>query len=263
MCTKAKNNYRQEMIQRLLSESGLNISVPGQPEEQEALIRRLMTVTLPTTLDQDYYKLEKLFLEEYGQGSGVVDVSNIGDPISDKLYLYQGDITLIKADAIVNAANEKMLGCFIPGHACIDNAIQMAAGLGLRQELLEIMSKQHHDEPVGQAKITSGYHLPSKYVIHTVGPNVYDGVEKTWEDVRNQLKACYISVLETARTKGDIKTLVFCSISTGVYGVPIEMASEVAVTTIQDYIQQHPQSFSRIVIDVFSQRDYEVYASLI
>lgn len=262
MNRKGIRNDREEMIRHLLEESDVQVPIPKQSDQQEELIRRLMTITVPVSLSEAYYELEKQFLKEQRHGVNIVNANKIGRQISDKLYLYQGDITSIKADAIVNAANEKMLGCFIPGHACIDNAIQKVAGLGLRQELLDIMTKQQHDEPVGRAKITSGYHLPSKYVIHTVGPNVYDGVEKTWANVGNQLKACYFSVLEAARLKGDIKTLVFCSISTGVYGVPIEMASKIAVTTIQEYIYHFPNSFERIVIDVFSQRDYEVYKSL-
>jgi O-acetyl-ADP-ribose deacetylase (regulator of RNase III) len=172
------------------------------------------------------------------------------------LAIWRGDITRLAADAIVNAANSALLGCFHPLHACIDNAIHSAAGPGLRLACAELMGAQGHPEPVGQAKVTPGFHLPSRYVIHTVGPQVPGAVQPGH---RRDLEACYRSVLEAAATLPDVRTLAFCSISTGVFGYPIEEAAPVAVGTVRTWLFDHPGRFDRVIFDVFSAEDEEVY----
>ena len=144
--------------------------------------------------------------------------------------MYKGDITLIKADAIVNACNNKLLGCFVPGHHCIDNAIHSFAGLEVRRDLMKVMEEQGRDEPNGRCKVTKAYNLPSKYILHTVGP-VYSGSKQDNID----LESCYLSCLATA-DKMNLKSVVFCSLSTGIFGFPIEKASEIAIRTVKKYL---------------------------
>jgi len=226
--------------------------MPGNEAETRAYIKRLMTLCPPGHLSPEYYAAEEAFLREDRPRVGV---EMIGDPLTKEIYLYKGDITHIQADAIVNAANEKLLGCFIPGHACIDNAIHLKAGLGLRMACHKHMRDQGHDEPRGRAFLTPGYNLYASHVIHTVGPNCHDGLSLS--QAKNLLKSSYLSVLNLAQEK-NIKSLVFCSISTGVYGMPIEVASELALKTINDYLKVK-KGFDKIIMNVFSQEDYHVY----
>ncbi len=248
------------MIKELLSVNNLNWEIPIDEARQIEMLDALRTVCRPAELSDEYYKNEKNYIESNRDYDEIVDVESIEERLIDNIYIYLGDITKIKADAIVNAANEKLLGCFIPGHNCIDNAIHMEAGLKLRNECNEMMTKQGCDEPAGGAKITKGYNLPSEYVIHTVGPNVhalktkYDG-EKLTEVVKEQLSGCYNSILNAANKHRDIDNVFICSISTGVYGVPIEFASMIAIETIM----KNKNNLEKIIINVFSKEDYDEY----
>ncbi|TRZ39844.1 protein-ADP-ribose hydrolase [Niallia circulans] len=178
---------------------------------------------------------------------------------SEKLILWQGDITQLKADAIVNAANSQMLGCFQPLHACIDNAIHSAAGPQLRNDCEKIMSLQGRLEETGDAKITRAYNLPSRYVLHTVGPIVPQGTELTREQ-RDDLASCYRACLELASQLKYINSIAFCAISTGVYGFPKTEAAYIAVNTVNQWLAETPNSFERIVFNVFSPEDYHEYS---
>jgi O-acetyl-ADP-ribose deacetylase (regulator of RNase III) len=175
--------------------------------------------------------------------------------------LWQGDITQINADAIVNAANKYMLGCFQPLHACIDNAIHSAAGPQLREDCDVIMSFQGELEETGGAKITRGYNLPAKFVVHTVGPIVPKGTELT-EIQKAELASCYKSCLEVANEIGEIKTIAFCAISTGVFGFPKPEAAIIAVETINEWLNTHPNYFEKIIFNVFSEEDYKEYLNV-
>lgn len=247
------------MIQELMVVNEVNWAIPSDEPSKQALLKTLMTISRPAKLSSRYYQIEKDYLSQKNGSRKVIHVDEIRERLLDDLYIYQGDITNIQADAIVNAANEKLLGCFVPGHKCIDNAIQMASGLGVRNECYDIVHEQGHDEPVGLAKVTKGYNLPSKYIIHTVGPNVNGPEKPTWDQVVQQLAHCYTSILEAANAKEDIKSLVFCSISTGIYGVPIELASDVALSTIQRYLTEEEHHFNAVIINVFSEEDYVTY----
>jgi O-acetyl-ADP-ribose deacetylase (regulator of RNase III) len=240
------------LINELLERNHIKYKIPNKISDKKLLFDALRTVSMPVELSDDYIKGEKSYL--VSQNS--VDVYDVHDQLLDDIYIFQGDITTIKADAIVNAANEKLLGCFIPGHHCIDNAIHLNAGLELRNECFELMLGQ--DEVVGCAKVTSGYNLPATYVIHTVGPNLNGANDLTEEDVVNQLKSCYLSILIEAE-KYDIRSLVFCSISTGVYGVDINLASRIALETIRDYMKSENHRLEKVVIDVFNKEDYDAY----
>jgi len=248
------------MIEMLADINKVQWTLPEEEEDQIELVRTLMTICRPADLSEVYYTQEKEFLTKENGGKTFVSACDIGEELSDGIFLYRGDITLIEADAIVNAANEKLLGCFIPGHRCIDNAIQMASGLGVRMDCFDLMKAQGHDEPAGQAKITSAYNLPSTYILHTVGPNVNGPVKLSWKEVEDQLVNCYVSILEEANDHDDIKTLVFCSISTGVYGVPIKMASAIALKTIRHWLDNHQHHLNKVIIDVFRDSDYDVYS---
>lgn len=248
------------MIEILADINKVQWTLPEREEDQIEMVRTLMTICRPAKLSEAYYALEKGFLTREKGSKTIVPAYDIGEELSDGIFLYKGDITLIEADAIVNAANEKLLGCFVPGHRCIDNAIQMASGLGVRMACSDLMEAQGYDEPAGQVKITSAYNLPSTYILHTVGPNVNGPEKLSWKEVEDQLINCYVSILDEANGHEGIKTLVFCSISTGVYGVPIKMASAIALKTIRHWLDNHHHHLDKVIIDVFSDTDYDTYA---
>jgi O-acetyl-ADP-ribose deacetylase (regulator of RNase III) len=178
--------------------------------------------------------------------------------LADKISIWQGDITRLQADAIVNAANSQMLGCFAPCHSCIDNAIHSAAGIQLRDECYRIMKAQGHEEPTGSAKITNGYNLPAKYVIHTVGPIVYGKLTKKEE---KQLESCYKSCLHLAEKKG-LGSIAFCCISTGEFHFPNDRAAEIAVKTVEEMLP-NCKHIKKIVFNVFKDADYQIYKKLL
>lgn len=175
---------------------------------------------------------------------------------SDRISLWRGDITRLGVDAIVNAANSQLLGCFVPCHGCIDNAIHSAAGIQLRNECAEIMAEQGHEEPIGKAKITKGYNLPAKHVIHTVGPIV--GLAVT-EKQKEQLKDCYLNCLKVAE-KSSLKSIAFCCISTGEFHFPNKLAAEIAVDTVDRFLTKN--SIERVLFNVFKEQDFNIYKKL-
>ena len=178
--------------------------------------------------------------------------------IQNGIYLWQGDITRLCVDAIVNAANSAMLGCFVPCHGCIDNAIHSAAGVKLRLECSHIMENQKTKEPIGKAKITKAYNLPCRYVLHTVGPIICGPVTKQDCD---QLSNCYRSCLELAATY-QLKSIAFCCISTGEFHFPNQKAAEIAIQTVQDY-QKKKQDGLEVIFNVFKDNDYKIYKQLL
>ena len=203
-------------IEYLKKYNGID-ALPNMPDE--ALFRALQNVTMPYDLSEEFYEKQDAVLQDILSRKTITDVAQLQDGIS----LWQGDITLLKADAIVNACNNKMLGCFVPGHHCIDNAIHSFAGLQVRRDMMAIMNEQGHDEPNGDCKITKAYNLPSKYIFHTVGP-IYSGVKQDAID----LASCYRTCLEKA-DEMKLTSLVFCCLSTGIFGYPIEEATSIAI----------------------------------
>ncbi len=173
-------------------------------------------------------------------------------------YLWQGDITTLPCDAIVNAANSEMLGCFGPCHGCIDNAIHTFAWVQLRLKCAEIRKKQGHREETGKAKITPGYNLPCKYILHTVGPIVRGSLTK--RDC-GLLASCYRSCLELAEQSG-VKSIAFCCISTGEFRFPNDKAAEIAVKTVKDF-KSRSHSKIKVVFNVFKELDYGIYRELL
>ena len=175
------------------------------------------------------------------------------------IRIVQGDITTLAVDAIVNAANSQMLGCWQPNHLCIDNAIHTYAGVQLRIECAELMRRQGHLEPTGSAKITAAWNLPSKHVIHTVGP-ICPG--EPGERECSELASCYRSCLDMAAAH-KLGSIAFCGISTGVFGFPAQRASRIAVATVREWLDAHPDTDIDVVFNVFSERDEALYEELL
>jgi O-acetyl-ADP-ribose deacetylase (regulator of RNase III) len=219
----------------------------------KAVFRALQNITMPHNLSEEFYERQDRVLQDILSRKEITDISTFNGGIT----LYKGDITLIKADAIVNACNNKMLGCFVPGHHCIDNAIHSFAGLQVRRDMMEIMKAQGHDEPNGDCKVTSAYNLPSQYIFHTVGP-IYSGIPQDEIDLMN----CYKSCLRKAGEMG-LKSIVFCCLSTGVFGYPIEEAATIAIRTVKEFLDTQNTHIKQVVFNVFTERDYEVYQRLL
>ena len=259
------------LLRGLLAEgwTDSHMAVPEDAASKRHLLRTLMNIRPPLSARPELIQLQDRFLSAERAGSGVRDpyqlpaireVFSGGDiPFRDRLVLWRGDITTLAADAIVNAANSKLLGCFVPHHRCIDNAIHSAAGIQLRLECSQIMEQQGTDEPVGRAKITKGYNLPARYVIHTVGPTIHGSVRQEDESL---LASCYTACLDLAARHKGIKVVVFCCISTGEFRFPRVAAAQIAVRTVCRWLDAARHPLQRIVFNVFTQEDYDVYASL-
>lgn len=233
------------------------IDIPAQDTERKRLLRSLMNIRPPKTASKAFLEVQDAYLQEECTQKGVISLSDIS-MVEPGIYLWQGDITRLSVDAIVNAANSAMLGCFVPCHGCIDNAIHSAAGVELRLECSRIMEKQGAEEPTGKAKLTKAYNLPCRYVLHTVGPIIYGKV--TGKDCE-LLSECYRSCLELAAAY-QLKTIAFCCISTGEFHFPNEKAAAIAIQTVQDY-QRKNQNGLEVVFNVFKDSDYQIYKQLL
>ncbi len=232
------------------------LPIPDSAEDKRRLLRALMNVRPPAPVSEDFLKVQDEYLQGVLAEKEVIRTADL-TPVQPGLYLWQGDITTLAADAIVNAANSAMLGCFVPCHGCIDNAIHSAAGVQLRLECARIMAQQA-EEPTGRAKITRAYNLPCRYVLHTVGP-IIDG--RVTKQDRELLASCYRSCLELAATYG-LKSIAFCCISTGEFHFPNELAAEIAIRTVKTYQQQNPNRME-VIFNVFKDCDYEIYKKLL
>lgn len=230
---------------------------PHTAADQRRLLRSLMNLRPPRSLEPGFVRLQDELLSAEREEKGVVDVMSLptaGDP---RIALWQGDITRLRADAIVNAANSALLGCFHPCHGCIDNAIHSAAGLQLREACSRIMEAQGRPEPTGRAKLTGGYNLPARYVLHTVGPVIRGPVT---DCDREQLAACYRSCMALAAERG-LKSIVFCCISTGEFRFPNREAAEIAARTVTECLEAET-SVSRVVFNVFKDADRVIYQDI-
>lgn len=234
-----------------------SIEIPGEDADRKRLLRSLMNIRPPKDISKECLEIQDAYLQEECTKKGVIALSEIS-PVQPKIYLWQGDITRLRVDAIVNAANSALLGCFVPCHGCIDNAIHSAAGIQLRLECSRIMEKQQTEEPVGTAKITKAYNLPCCYVLHTVGPIIYGEVTK--RDC-TLLADCYRSCLELA-AEHQLQSVAFCCISTGEFHFPNQKAAEIAVETVQTY-QKENHNCPEVVFNVFKDSDYEIYRQLL
>lgn len=233
------------------------LPVPSDTAEQKHLLRALFNVRMPKAVNDEFLKIQDEYLREETRLKGVVDTSAL-TPVQPDICLWQGDITTLKCDAIVNAANSRMLGCFCPNHGCIDNAIHTFAGVQLRLACAELTKKQGHEESVGQAKITPAFNLPCRFVIHTVGPVVY--IRLTDKDCES-LRSCYRSCLKTA-DENNLNSIAFCCISTGEFHFPNDIAAEIAIDTVKKY-KAKTQSEIKVIFNVFKDTDFEIYRELL
>ena len=237
---------------------------PEDTEGKRRLLRSLMNIRMPKKMDEEVLAVQDAYLKERIRENGIVYLSDI-PVIKDKISIWQGDITRLAVDAIVNAANSQMLGCFVPMHTCIDNCIHTFAGIRLREECNRQMTElrtrygQDYEQPTAIPMLTDGYNLPAKKVIHVVGPIVEDyltpGLEMDLADCyRNTLDLCY---------ENGLKSVAFCCISTGLFRFPNKRAAEIAVQTAADWLKEHPYSLERIVFNVFKDEDRQYYEELL
>lgn len=253
------NSKLRFLIDALLHERmhDKDIDMPRSIEEQKQLLRSLMNIRPPKPLSNDILQIQDEYLAEEIRIAGVADLDSL-TPVRKQLYLWKGDITTLCVDAIVNAANSQMLGCFVPCHGCIDNAIHTFAGIQLRLACADVMQVQGKSEETGKAKITPAFNLPSRYIIHTIGPIV--GSRLTKQDCE-LLSSCYRSCLELADKK-NLHSIAFCCISTGEFHFPNEKAAEIAVQTVTSYIE-NTQSEIKVIFNVFKEIDYEIYRRIL
>ena len=276
-----QDERRLYLINELLKERHEDCDIPDDEKSQKDLLRSLMNIRLPLPVSSEFLQIQDEYLQEVNRERGCTDVCNLESvkeivgssptmtkdviPVLDtgiakKLYLWQGDITTLKVDAIVNAANSQLLGCFAPLHACIDNCIHTFAGIQLRLACNELMKKQGHEEGTGLCKITPAYNLPSRFVLHTVGP-IITTVVSTREKI--QLASCYKNCLETA-SSNQLESVAFCCISTGVFRFPAELAAQIAVETVEKWLAENPDSsVKKVIFNVFGNKDLEIYKKVL
>lgn len=250
---------RQYLISELLKETPehMTISIPSGEAGQKKLLRSLLNIRPPDPVSKDFLAVQDEYLREEINKKGITDMDSL-TPVLPDIYLWQGDITTLECDAIVNAANSGMLVCFCPCHGCIDNAIHTFAGVQLRLACAGIMKNQGRSEETGGAKITPAYNLPSKYVLHTVGPIIMGGLTKRDCEL---LASCYYTCLALAEQNG-VKSIAFPCISTGEFHFPNKKAAEIAVQTVKDYKAQ-TNSNMRVIFNVFKDCDCEIYRELL
>lgn len=254
-----QSEKRLFLIQSLLKENPAyrDLGIPADTNSQRQLLRGLMNLRAPQRIGAGFLKMQDAYLQGETAAKGITDVADLA-PMQPGLYLWQGDITTLQCDAIVNAANSGMTGCYIPNHRCIDNAIHTFAGVELRLACAELMEQQGYPEPTGQAKITPAFNLPCRYVLHTVGPII--GGRVTKED-KEQLTSCYRSCLELA-AENALESVAFCCISTGEFHFPNELAAQVAVETVKEFLKKQT-SVKKVIFNVFKDLDKAIYEKLL
>ncbi len=260
-----QDERRLYLINELLKERNEDCEIPDDEKLQKDLLRSLMNIRQPLPVSADFLQIQDEYLQEVNRERGFTDVCDLesvkeivgsSPTMTKKLYLWQDDITTLKVDAIVNAANSALLGCFVPLHACIDNCIHTFAGIQLRLACNELMKKQGHEEGTGLCKITPAFNLPSRYVLHTVGPIIYTSVSPREKLL---LENCYKNCLETA-SQNQLESVAFCCISTGVFRFPQDLAAQIAVETVEKWLSENPDSsVKKVVFNVFGNKDLEIY----
>lgn len=249
---------RLYLIRELLQETQEpSLTIPTDFLAQKQLLRGLMNIRPPRPISQSFLHIQDAYLQEEQRKKGIVTLDTLS-PIQPGIYLWRGDITTLSCDAIVNAANSGMTGCYVPNHHCIDNCIHTFSGVQLRLVCANLMQQQGYAEPTGQAKITPAYNLPCRYILHTVGPIISGRVSR--KD-RAALASCYHSCLELAAAH-QLESVAFCCISTGEFHFPNEQAAEIAVQTVQQFLRQET-SVKQVIFNVFKDVDQAIYKRLL
>ncbi len=252
---------RLYLIRKLLSEQPQykNIVLPSDERGQKMLLRSLMNIRPPMPICQEFLDIQDEYLRREVREKGITDAGTFpASPVDGRLVLWRGDITTLSVDAIVNAANSALLGCFVPCHSCVDNIIHSVSGIQLRLACNALMMTQGYEEPTGRAKITPGFNLPCRYVIHTVGPIVTGPLTQMH---CRQLADCYMSCLELAAKRG-LKSIAFCCISTGEFHFPQERAAEIAVGTVTEFLSGNT-GIEKVIFNVFKPEDYAIYKRIL
>ena len=261
-----KNMTQEERLNYLVEEfktdSGeyKDIETPGDTEGKKRILRSLMNIRMPRSMPSDVIQVQDEYLKECAQEKGIVTLSDIPE-IRSKLSVWQGDITRLSVDAIVNAANSQMLGCFVPMHTCIDNCIHTYAGIQLRAECNRQMNQlrfkygKNYEQPTAVPMLTDGYNLPAKKIVHIVGPIVYS---KLTPKLERDLADCYLNTLDLCKDNG-LKSVAFCCISTGVFRFPNKRAAQIAVQTVTEWMEKHPETMERVIFNVFKDEDKKYY----
>ncbi len=269
-----KNITQEERLDYLVeafkTDSGeyKDIETPKDAEGKRRILRSLMNIRMPRNISPDALRVQDEYLKGRSEEKGIVTLSDIPE-IRNGLSIWQGDITRLAVDAIVNAANSQMLGCFVPMHTCIDNCIHTYAGVQLRAECsrqmnqLRIRYGRDYEQPTAVPMLTDGYNLPAKKVIHIVGPIVSQGTSfasqyKLTPALENDLADCYRNTLDMCKENG-LKTVAFCCISTGVFNFPNKRAAQIAVQTVTEWMDQHPEAMERVIFNVFKDEDKAYY----
>ncbi len=212
--------------------------------------RALCNIRPPAPVSEEFLTLQDKYLKEETEKRGVVKTEDL--IFHDQIALWQGDITRLACDAIVNAGNSALLGCFQPLHNCIDNVIHSWAGIQVRLDCDEIM--QGKQLPNGEVVVTPAYNLPSKYIFHTVGP-VVKLDQPSRQDIAD-LRMCYLSCLDKAREMG-LQHIAFCCLSTGVFGYPQDQAANLAVEVVRKWLNDN--GGLRVIFNVFLDKDRSLY----
>lgn len=251
-------SIQEQLIQWLEQERGeTDVKLPADDQEQKRLLRGLMNLRPAKAIPHDILNLQNTYLQQFNAQSPTVTWEDL-TLVNDQLALWQGDIRQLAVDAIVNAANSQMLGCFIPNHLCIDNVIHTQAGMQMRYDLSEMMAaSDRRYEPIGKVKVTNGYNLRAHYVFHTVGPRITKG--KVTPLRRDMLQSCYLSCLKEADAM-HLETLAFCCISTGEFQFPKDQAADIAIQTVSEYLAA-THSPLQVIFNVFTDEDNQLYAT--
>lgn len=247
------------LIWYLLNEypSYQKVEIPMDEEGQRLLLRALFNRRRPFPISEEFLQVQDEYLKEEIERKGITDIEDL-KPCKPGLILWQGDITTLKCDAIVNAANSSLLGCFVENHHCIDNAIHTFSGVQLRLACEKLITRQGHPEKTGEAKITPGFNLPCRFILHTVGPIILGQVTKKDCEL---LSSCYRSCLNLAQENG-LESVAFCCISTGEFHFPNEMAAKITVQTVKEF-QKRKSSVKKVVFNVFKDYDKTIYERLL
>ena len=241
-----------------------DLETPKDTEGKRRILRSLMNIRMPRKMDEAVLAVQDEYLQERIRENGIVEPADI-PVIRDRMSIWQGDMTRLAADAVVNAANSRMLGCFVPMHTCIDNCIHTFAGVQLREECsrkmnaLRIRYGRDYEQPAAVPMLTDAYNLPAKKVVHIVGPVVEYGLT---EELEEQLAACYRNTLDMCLENG-LKSVAFCCISTGVFRFPNKRAAQIAVQTVSEWLLMHDGQMDQVIFNVFKDEDKEYYEQLL